>query len=232
MNRELTNKLRYVLDEMIPPFIRDSRWFMYPIFYYWFNGQFIDEIMDFKKNVYKMTPQEYENFYRKIKNKADERQTDMNEKSIEYLLENIPNNTDSLLDVGSGRGYFINKVFASKKVKSITGCDFYNGFNNPEINYQHGFIEQLPFEDKSFDIVTCTHTIEHILDLNKALSELKRVARKKIMIVTPRQKYYYYTLDQHVNFFPTKELLVHAIDLESHVCIDVQGDWVYIGDVK
>jgi ubiquinone/menaquinone biosynthesis C-methylase UbiE len=101
-----------------------------------------------------------------------------------------------------------------------------------EVNFVEGFIERLPFPDKSFDIVTCTHTIEHIIHLKQALEELKRVARKQIMIVTPRQKYYFYTLDLHVNFFPTAELLNREIGLKDFSCKNIQGDWVYIGNIE
>ncbi|MFM2048604.1 MAG: hypothetical protein RI955_1152, partial [Bacteroidota bacterium] len=39
MNRSLTNTIRFILDECIPPLIRDSRWFMYPFFYIWYKGK-------------------------------------------------------------------------------------------------------------------------------------------------------------------------------------------------
>ena len=70
-----------------------------------------------------------------------------------------------------------------------------------------GRIETLPFADKSFDVVTCSHTVEHLVNLERCISELVRVARKQIFIVTPKQRYFYYTLDEHVNFFPFKEKL-------------------------
>ncbi len=231
MNREITNKLRFVLDEIIPPFIRDSKLFMYPIFHYWFHGKHIDEIMDFKKNVFNMTEKEYENFYKMIHNRADDRETDMNNESVNFLINNIKEDDENMIDIGSGRGYLLKQIRkAGKKIK-MTGIDFYNGLNDETIDYQYGFIEKIPMADKSVDVITCTHTIEHILDTKAAVEEMKRVARKKIMIVTPRQRYYYYTLDLHVNFYPIKELLVKEIGLKNYTIQDIQGDWVYIGYV-
>lgn len=228
MKREFTNVIRYVMDEWIPPVIRDSRWFMYPVFHYWFHGKYIREIMNFKKDVFYMSDEQYSDFYKKIHNRADDRPTDMNQASIDHMLKNMDPSATTLLDVGCGRGYFLNKV-KSQKPYQLTGCEIHNGLGDTDINFVHGFIEKLPFPDKSFDIVTCTHTIEHIMDLKKALDELKRVARKQIMIVTPRQKYYFYTLDLHVNFFPTQEMLNKEIGLENYTCTNIQGDWVYIG---
>ena len=45
---------------------------------------------------------------------------------------------------------------------------------------------EIPFEDSSFDIVFCSHVIEHIFDTDKALKEFCRVLRKggKLIIMT------------------------------------------------
>jgi SAM-dependent methyltransferase len=232
MKREVTNVIRYVMDEWLPPVIRDSKLFMYPVFYYWFHGRYIPEIMEFKKKVFYMNDGEYADFYKKIHNRADDRPTDMNQASIDHMLKNMSPDAESLLDVGCGRGYFLKQIKAAKPY-DLTGCEIHNGLpDNLEVNFVEGFIERLPFPDKSFDIVTCTHTIEHIIHLKQALEELKRVARKQIMIVTPRQKYYFYTLDLHVNFFPTAELLNREIGLKDFSCKNIQGDWVYIGNIE
>ena len=63
MNRRLTNAIRFVMDEFFPPVIRDSRWFMYPFYYFAYRGKNIREVMDFKSKVYQFTPEEYASFY-------------------------------------------------------------------------------------------------------------------------------------------------------------------------
>src|SRR4051794_14073436 len=47
--------------------------------------------------------------------------------------------------------------------------------------------EPLPFDDNSFDLVTCIETIEHIRDVQLALSEVRRVLRPggRVAITTP-----------------------------------------------
>lgn len=42
---------------------------------------------------------------------------------------------------------------------------------------REGIAEALPFEDNSFDLVTCTGSLEHFLDQPRALREMRRVAR-------------------------------------------------------
>jgi len=230
MKREITNTVRYFMDNWLPPVIRDNKYFMYPVFYYWFKGESISKIMNFKKDVFYMSVEEYASLYQNIKVRASERPTDMNNASIEYVIEHADKNAETLLDVGSGRGYFLN-VLADRTRYKLTGIDMADQIPGLKANYVKGVIEKLPFPDKSFDIVTCTHTIEHIINLKQAIDELKRVARKQVIIVTPCQKYNFYTLDLHVNFFPTKEMLNREIGLTSYECVNVGGDWVYIGNV-
>jgi hypothetical protein len=43
----------------------------------------------------------------------------------------------------------------------------------------------LPFADDTFDIVLSAETSEHILDRGKMVAEMKRVARKYVVVTTP-----------------------------------------------
>lgn len=44
--------------------------------------------------------------------------------------------------------------------------------------------ESLPFDDQSFDAVMAMVTVHHWKDLQKGLSELRRVARKRVVVIT------------------------------------------------
>ncbi|MEY2828407.1 MAG: hypothetical protein RIQ33_265 [Bacteroidota bacterium] len=231
MNRTLTNSIRFILDECIPPILRDSRWFMYPFFYIWYKGKKVKFYMDFKSLVYNMTDAEYAQAYRELDCMATDRPTDMNQPSIDFMIKNISSDAKTMLDVGCGRGHWLN-VVSEKTNLEVTGCDMYDEVKLNKGSYVKGNIEHLPFADKSFDIVTCHHTIEHLKNPKPAIDELKRVARKQVMIVTPCQKYYYYTMDMHINFYPIKEYLQDEIRMKNYECTNIWGDWVYIGKVE
>ncbi len=46
-------------------------------------------------------------------------------------------------------------------------------------------IYQLPFHDKEFETVLCSHTLEHVDDPQKFFSELKRVGKEVTIVVPP-----------------------------------------------
>jgi len=46
-----------------------------------------------------------------------------------------------------------------------------------EIDYEHGFVEALPYPDNTFDIVICVDVLEHVADLHLAISEISRVLK-------------------------------------------------------
>lgn len=87
MNRDLTNVIRYVMDEWIPPVVRDSRWFMYPFFWIAYRGRNIREVMQFKSRVYSFTPEDYDRFYNDLDTISRNRVTDLNKPSLEFILE-------------------------------------------------------------------------------------------------------------------------------------------------
>lgn len=51
------------------------------------------------------------------------------------------------------------------------------------VNAIVGRMEALPFKDKEFDCIYCAHTLEHAEDIDKAISEMQRVASRLVIIV-------------------------------------------------
>lgn len=89
------------------------------------------------------------------------------------------------LDVGCGGGILAEEFAAAGF--SVTGIDpsensiqtakkhaIQNGLN---IHYETGTAENLPYPDNSFDVVYCCDVLEHVRDLNKAISEISRVLK-------------------------------------------------------
>ena len=231
MNRKVTNTIRFVMDEMIPPFIRDSKWFMYPFFWLAYRGKNINKMMNFKKNVYQMTPEEYANLYNDLNSISRNRKTDLNEASIDFILKKIEEGDfKNIIDIGCGSGYILNLIKSKFPHIELTGFDIKKSKAVENYNFVEGNLEKLPFENNSFDLVLCNHTVEHLVDLNLCISELVRITNKKLVVVTPCQRPYYYTLDEHVNFFQFKEQLIALFPFIKYECKSLQGDWGYVGE--
>jgi ubiquinone/menaquinone biosynthesis C-methylase UbiE len=230
MNRTVTNMIRYFLDEWLPPVIRDNKYFMYPFYLYAYRGRNISTAMNFKKLVYRFSDMEYRDFYNNLNTISRNRKTDINEPTIKHVLDSLDHSISTLLDVGCGNGYFLQRVAARIPSIQLFGCDIFEK-KNKTIDYTNivADVNSLPFADNEFDVVTCFHTLEHILRPEKAIEELKRVAKKRVIIGVPCQRYYFYTLDEHVNFYFYKEKLIYEIGLDKYECKKIAGDYLYIG---
>lgn len=110
----------------------------------------------------------------------------------------------------------------------MTGTDIIYEVEDPSIHFIEGNIENLPFEDNQFDVVICNHCIEHIINSTKAVNELKRIAKSKLTISTPKQVYNKYTFDLHVNFYPQRIDIISLMNMCNYELIDNNGDWSFV----
>lgn len=104
------------------------------------------------------------------------------------LKEMIPKGTETVLDVGCGNGLITNKLH---EIYITTAMDISEAaLQSVQCPKVQASITQIPFENKSFDLVNCNEVIEHLTDdeLNLAINELKRVARKHVVISVPHQE--------------------------------------------
>lgn len=87
------------------------------------------------------------------------------------------------LDVGCGRAEVVRK--AREMGIEAVGCEIVPDLCDGEI-VVHGCLDGLPFDDQSFDYVTCYDVVEHLPteDVDKAISELLRVTRKVLLVTT------------------------------------------------
>lgn len=51
-------------------------------------------------------------------------------------------------------------------------------------------VYHLPFQTDSFDVIYCSHVLEHLLRPVEALSEMHRVTRKHVIIKVPNASYF------------------------------------------
>lgn len=201
MNREVTSTVSLILDRFIPLVVRESRWFYKFILRFAVGGD-VNAYLDFRDNVWKMSPEEIQAFYKSVHSNI-ERPTDCNAKSIKRIMDNIDGKT--VLEFGCGRGYLARKII--DKGFKYTGVDFdISGTTNDSSLSAGNFIEatdltELIEEGVKYDTVVCTHTLEHLLDIRKGVNELLELTNRQILIVVPLQLNLYYTPDLHTYFF-------------------------------
>jgi Methyltransferase domain len=103
----------------------------------------------------------------------------------------------------------------------------------PRVTFKNADIEKLPFKDNEFDTIVSTHTLEHVQDIFQAISELRRVAKKRIILVVPKQRPYKSTFDLHIHFFPYPHSLQAIMgNKNKSICKEVGGDLFYLETKK
>ena len=231
MRREQTNQIRFIMEELLPPIIRDTGLFKFAATLAL--GKHISRLAEFRKAAPFCTAEEYDQLYRVHPRVHEE--TDNSLACLQRIAADAVGS--SLCDVGCGTGALLAHVrkAARAPLTEMVGVDMI-GPDKPignGIRFVCSWIEDLPFADKSFDTVVCTHVIEHILDLRRAIAELRRITRRRLIIVVPREREGIYTFNPHLNFFPYSHSFLRAMIPvpASHVCCDIGRDIYYREDL-
>lgn len=226
-SRAMSNRIRFVLDEILPPIIRDSR--LMEVLLRAVLGKQGPSIAHFRENAYQMTEDEFTKYYREMKVLQGE--SDNTSGCVAKVLNDIKGS--SVCDVGCGRGHLIAEIAKLPNVKQASGIDIIIDDQMrkhfPMVEFYEGRIENLPFGDKSYDTVVCTHTIEHIPNLAKAISELRRISRETLIIVVPMERRYKFGFNLHVNFFTYRHVfLEQMVPLpKQYECSIIDGEIYY-----
>jgi SAM-dependent methyltransferase len=100
------------------------------------------------------------------------------------LLAMVPKNLSTVLDVGARDGHFSRLL--TEHFESVTALDLtMPQFDFERVRPVQGDVTKLQFPDNSFDVVFCTEVLEHIPSLEKACSEISRVAGHALVIGVP-----------------------------------------------
>lgn len=219
---------QYILDEWVPPRIRDSKLFMSLPMKLVLGNEY-RQFMSFKEWFYGASSHKISKLYEST---ADAQQlqgeTDLNEACVDEILKTVQ--AKSILEVGCGRGYLAN-LLQRKLNTQLTACDIVVdkevAKKYPNVHFTEANVEQLKFDDNSFDTVVCTHTLEHTKDLQQAMRELRRVAKKELIVVVPRQRPYKYTFSLHTHFFPYDWSIYANLGYRKKSSLKKLGDWFY-----
>lgn len=228
MNRNITLMVHFLLDQCLPPLLRDSRWFMAPLFRLVLGPKY-HHYLTFKARLPHLNEQEIQAYYSVLGDTFIRRDTDLNRQSIASVLGSLQG--QSVLDMACGSGWLSQQM--AQRGFEVTAADIMPPeHSEPQSNpvFCVADVTRLPFADHSFDTVVCAHTLEHVADIDKALSEVRRVCRQRLIVVIPCQREYRYTFDLHIHFFPYAYKLQKL--LGSHARIHkAGGDFVAIEDM-
>ena len=223
MNRETTNKIRFLMEEIVPPIVRDSKPFVWLMKLVW--GQHIDDLAKFRERAAFLTDGEYAQLYRD--HPRVHAGTDNSQACIDRIIADVEG--ESIADIGCGTGVLLSRIKEQRpELKRLAGVDFVidDASAIDDIEYFAARIEDLPFDDNEFDTVVCTHVLEHVLDFRASLAELRRVAAKRVILVVPKEREYKYSFNPHFNFFPYKHSFLRAAFPipSSHDCVEIGRD--------
>jgi len=102
-------------------------------------------------------------------------------KSVRLLIAYSKIDPKKILDVGCASGWFLSQLSHFYPKAKCYGIDVYKEaitygkkrYKSLDLRYADG--HSLPYANKSFDVVVCTEVLEHVVDPEKVLREIRRV---------------------------------------------------------
>lgn len=97
----------------------------------------------------------------------------------------------AVLDAGSGEGFVSQRLLHARPSVQVVGVDIDKGALergrgiHPDIAFQFGDVNALPFEENSFDLVICNEVLEHVEYPEQALAEICRVSKRYCLVSVP-----------------------------------------------
>jgi SAM-dependent methyltransferase len=109
---------------------------------------------------------------------------------ISFVLRSLRSGP-TFLDVGCGAGQFLNSVVRTGRFAEVHASDptRFKKYREYEPGIERAFdsVHALPYDDDSFDVVTCMEVLEHVDDdiFEPAIVELQRVCRGQLIVSVP-----------------------------------------------
>jgi SAM-dependent methyltransferase len=129
----------------------------------------------------------------KFREEGDGVRVKLTREIVDHIIELIPEGA-RVVDIGCGAGDLLEEMWSRRSDISINGCDFSSkavsraSRSMPGGHFVQHFIKaSLPYDQRSFDVVLCTDTIEHLEYPLLIVKELVRICRPNglVVIVVP-----------------------------------------------
>jgi 2-polyprenyl-3-methyl-5-hydroxy-6-metoxy-1,4-benzoquinol methylase len=142
-----------------------------------------------------------------------------------------------VLDAGCGEGYGARLLAELGGARRCVGIDIdertiaaaRETYGNGEaLEFEAGDVTRLPFEDASFDVVTCFETVEHVSAQRDAVAELARVLRPGglLLISSPNRGVYPPGNPFHERELTAAEFEALLKESFAHVRLMRQHNWI------
>lgn len=125
----------------------------------------------------------------------------------------------SVLDVGCGKADFLKLIEDSYQIdgvevnqKRVSYCNQVLGQDAVRLG---NLSRKLVFKSNSFDTVTCLEVLEHLDDPARALKELVRLSRKRVIITVPFNEQIQYVLCVHCARYTSVSGHLHSFNKEN-----------------
>ena len=223
LDRRVTAKVRVLLDDWLPPVVREWRP-LNRVLARMVHGPNFD--LDFKERAFHLTDREIAEAYDRLaQGRARFRDTDTTPAQIDAIASTAQGR---VLEVGCGNGSIVERLRQAHRVVAVdvTLGSAQETRRRADCPVALAGLPDLPFNDDAFDTVVCSHTLEHIPDLWQAAAELRRVA-PRVIVVVPCQRYYRYTVDYHLHFVPSAGPLERLLGGHARL---IDGDWFLVSD--
>ena len=111
----------------------------------------------------------------------------------------------TLLDIGIGNGDKL--LYWHTKGLLVGGCDNdeakLEDARDKRFRVEHVDLNDtstpLPYDDDSFDVVTCVHVLEHVKDPKWVVEEAMRISKDLVLLNVPKQRSYF--SPEHIHFW-------------------------------
>jgi len=101
------------------------------------------------------------------------------QKRIDFSITLLPAKREWFLDIGSADGLLVEAVSADVAVGTDISMEYCRKMKEKGIEVINCVAECLSLADETFDTITCTEVLEHVLYPNEVINEIHRVLKNR-----------------------------------------------------
>ena len=115
-------------------------------------------------------------------------------RQLERMVDRVQPIPAKVLDIGCAEGTIARRI-AQLTGATVTGFDLHDpaivaAWAQGPGELVTGDAHELPFEDKSFDLVLGLEVLEHVADPDQVLSEMVRVTKRPLIVSVPNEPFF------------------------------------------